>query len=136
MATGLPSAFNTLPPRCALSQRTHALRELREAPPPEAVSALAQALAERMLRSAGWHITSKTSVEEIEHLIVLLVKCLDTWTSKVLLHGELCTWCVGGSLAATINSRDAETGNSSTLRFVACSRADWVRHVHACLPPS
>ena len=84
-----------------------------------------KAKAEQILRSPSWLITAKTPLEDIENLIVLLVKCLDTWTNKIEVDGQGFGWCVGGSLAQTINGRNEE-GNASTLLFVGCSRANWV----------
>ena len=52
-------------------------------------------------------------------LLPLLQKCLESWTSKIEVGAQAFSWCVGGSLAATMDAR-GQDGSSSTLRFVAC----------------
>ena len=76
--------------------------------------------AEEVLRRADWKITSATSVEEIESLVTILVKCLDHWSIP-----EIKSWCVGGSIAETLKTRDAD-GCSSKLVFIGCHQSRWV----------
>jgi hypothetical protein len=73
------------------------------------------------LRTPGWAVNADTPLEDIEHLIALLCKCLEKWTDE---QATTMAWCVGGSLQATLDHR---TANHSThvIRFVLCNQGDW-----------
>ena len=77
--------------------------------------------AEDILRTPNWAINADTPLEDIEHLIALLCKGLEKWTDT---SSTTMSWCVGGSLQATLDHRAADH-SSHVLRFVLCNKADW-----------
>eukprot|EP01051_Picozoa_sp_SAG22_P003575 SAG22_NODE_176_length_16162_cov_30.625910_8_plen_2203_part_00 len=77
--------------------------------------------AEEILRTPNWSISADTPLEDIEHLIALLCKGLEKWTDT---NATTMSWCVGGSLQATLDHR-AANHSSHVLRFVLCNKADW-----------
>jgi hypothetical protein len=76
--------------------------------------------AEEILRSSRWTITNETSFEDLESLTTVLVKYLETH----LPGASQMMWCVGGSMQATLDSRD-ECRNSNILCFTQCSSSGW-----------
>ena len=79
----------------------------------------AERRAEEILRTPGWIVTRETPLEDLEHLVVVLTKCLER-----CMHEGTMAWCVGGSLQATLDARGPD-GTTSILRFLLCSKADW-----------
>jgi hypothetical protein len=65
-------------------------------------------------------VTKKTSFEDLENLTTVLVKYLETHLSGA----SQMMWCVGGSMQATLDSRD-ERWNSKILRFTQCASSGW-----------
>eukprot|EP01052_Picozoa_sp_SAG31_P001908 SAG31_NODE_64_length_28590_cov_17.914464_18_plen_486_part_00 len=91
--------------------------------------------AEEMLRArddSGWTIRADTPFEDLECLITVLVKYLETHMGTGAPGGDGTThnehgllWCVGGSLKATLDGRDPKTQAANMLHFVRCSSAGW-----------
>jgi hypothetical protein len=75
--------------------------------------------AEAILRRSDWTITAVTPIEDIEALITVLAKCLEHWA-----RDGVKSWCVGGSLLATLDGRDAE-GRADCIRFQGCDCRCW-----------
>eukprot|EP01050_Picozoa_sp_SAG11_P013177 SAG11_NODE_1521_length_4755_cov_4.896263_2_plen_561_part_00 len=79
--------------------------------------------AEEILRArdaSGWTVTAETPFEDLECLITVLAKYLETHLSA---DGTQ-LWCVGGSLKATLDGR-AGSNATNTLRFVRCASVGW-----------
>ena len=74
-----------------------------------------------ILRTAGWFITPETPFVVVEALITMVCKRLNRWSDME--KTQFC-WCVGGSLLATYEARDAG-GSTAELRFCVCSRENW-----------
>jgi hypothetical protein len=81
----------------------------------------AERKAEEILRTPGWVVSRSTPIEGLEHLIVVLSKGLER-----CVHPEASpmTWCVGGSLQATLDARGPD-GTTSSIRFLLCNKNDW-----------
>jgi len=72
--------------------------------------------AEALIRLPNWRVTRSTPLEDLEVLLAALIRCLGHWSGD--LNGV--AWCVGGSVAATLASRDA-AGDTAVLRFCLCN---------------
>lgn len=81
----------------------------------------AERRAEEILRTPGWMVTRDTPLEDLEHLIVVLCKCLERCVRE---EATAMTWCVGGSLQATLDARGPD-GTTPIIRFLLCNKADW-----------
>ena len=81
----------------------------------------AERRAEEILRTPGWMVTRETPLEDLEHLIVVLCKCLERCVHE---DDTAMTWCVGGSLQATLDARGPD-GTTPIIRFLLCNKADW-----------
>jgi hypothetical protein len=81
----------------------------------------AERRAEEILRTPGWMVTRETPLEDLEHLVVVLCKCLERCVRE---EATAMTWCVGGSLQATLDARGPD-GTTPILRFLLCNKADW-----------
>ena len=81
----------------------------------------AERRAEEILRTPGWMVTRETPFEDLEHLIVVLAKCLERCVRE---EASDMTWCVGGSLQATLDARGPD-GTTPILRFLLCNKEDW-----------
>ena len=79
--------------------------------------------AEALIRLPNWRVTRSTPLEDLEVLLAALIRCLGHWSGD--LNGV--AWCVGGSVAATLASRDA-AGDTAVLRFCLCNSSGgcWV----------
>jgi hypothetical protein len=82
----------------------------------------AERRAEEILRTPGWSVTRATALEDLEHLVVVLVKCLERCVRPGA--ASPMAWCVGGSLQATLDARGPD-GTTSSVCFVLCNEGDW-----------
>jgi hypothetical protein len=78
-------------------------------------------MSQAILRTPGWAICRSTPIEVLEQLIVVMSKSLERCVRP---GASSMSWCVGGSLQATLDGRGPD-GAASSIRFVLCNKNEW-----------